>query len=122
MFIIRILFTCIILKCLVVVEACINNSLCKNNSTCMSLKFNVSYCVCKGKFLGKKDEIFDLNFVFFSEGFTGTYCETLLTNPSVCSESPCENGGTCLLDKSEKTKYKCICSPRFSGANCDKGT
>ena len=35
-----------------------------------------------------------------------------------CAASPCENGGTCVLDASESAGYHCHCVTGFLGDTC----
>eukprot|EP00386_Alphamonas_edax_P016217 GDKI01049536.1.p1 GENE.GDKI01049536.1~~GDKI01049536.1.p1 ORF type:complete len:248 (+),score=67.91 GDKI01049536.1:98-841(+) len=48
-------------------------------------------------------------------GFTGTYCET---KKWACSGNPCVNGGVCLDDVMDNTKYTCVCDSTHSGDKC----
>ncbi|KAG5887440.1 hypothetical protein JTB14_003292 [Gonioctena quinquepunctata] len=49
-----------------------------------------------------------------NEGFVGPLCVP------ICSENPCENGGTCIEDHSEHKGYRCECnSTILSGEYCE---
>ena len=41
--------------------------------------------------------------------------------PRLCLSRPCRNGGTCYegVDSSGANKYRCICTPKFQGAQCE---
>lgn len=35
-----------------------------------------------------------------------------------CLEEMCSNGGTCVVDPTNQSGYKCLCEPQFSGPTC----
>ena len=39
----------------------------------------------------------------------------------VCQPSPCQNSGTCSVDATSSTGYKCTCSNGYSGVRCENG-
>lgn len=43
-----------------------------------------------------------------------------VTNPSICQNNVCANGGTC--EGVPGGGYRCICRPGFTGARCDIST
>ncbi|CAF1091235.1 unnamed protein product [Adineta ricciae] len=74
---------------------------CRNNGACVYSNTDppVSSCRCR-------------------EGFTGTYCETIIHN-NPCSSNPCQTRGHCALSTTNKT-YTCICRDHFIGEFCER--
>ena len=74
---------------------------CRNNGACVYSNTDppVSSCRCR-------------------EGFTGTYCETVIHN-NPCSSNPCQTRGHCALSTTNKT-YTCICREHFIGEYCER--
>ncbi|RWS16456.1 hypothetical protein B4U79_10678 [Dinothrombium tinctorium] len=75
---------------------------CKNNCNCDSYCLNGGTCSRNG----------DKKQCICPQGYTGKRCEN-----DICG---CQNGGKCLVRKSEEGHYTCLCPESFMGAHCER--
>ncbi len=77
------------------------NSPCQNNSTCLEDSLGFAFCKC-------------------DTGFSGQNCE-IIDKIDPCKSTPCQNNGTCQYSNENSKEFICICSPLFTGTNCQSG-
>lgn len=74
------------------VNECLSTSLCLHDSTCINT-WGSYVCKCRPTVMGKNCEFY-----------------------KPCGEFPCQNGGTCIAQKS--FVFQCLCTRKFTGPQC----
>ncbi|KAK3712866.1 hypothetical protein QZH41_016907 [Actinostola sp. cb2023] len=118
------------------VESKCDPSPCRNGGYCTETR--ASYiCSCKQGFMGKnceqeskchpvnpcqnngfcKEDLTGYKCLCI-DSFSGMNCEAGTNN--VCDMNPCLNGGTCISETGDRTRFSCSCSPGFSGHACQE--
>ncbi|KAJ8365196.1 hypothetical protein SKAU_G00140270 [Synaphobranchus kaupii] len=119
-----------------VIDKCDPNP-CQNNGRCES-QGDTFKCICPVPFTGKKCQAV-INFCRNMRCGNGEcvmttkppYYECKCNAPfqpptciraSVCSPSPCLNGGACITEVSRFSTFQCVCPAGYSGRFCQLGT